>query len=241
MPCPAQCATFLSIPLFALCFSVVCHADVLGQDEGKLKLIRGAEHTELTAQISRGHSLIYTATHLALPTAPGFNTLIFGLNLRSSGFYYHQDAELPGLGAKNAPLVPWQPVVTTVLYGDPARDSGKEVLLFRPALNWEASHGAFTAARALRTPHGTAHIQRAGLQRSAKHGVFHAPGTPPRESWRVALTGRVAKPNANELVESWDARGEYSETFGPDGQWQLPVVLEVAEQEAEAALGGMCL
>ena len=84
---------------------------VLGQDEGKLKLIRGAPHTELTAMLSCGHSLVYAATHLALPEAPGFNTLIFGLNLRSSGFYYHQDAEVPGLRAKNAPLVPYQPVV----------------------------------------------------------------------------------------------------------------------------------
>ena len=214
---------------------------VLGQDEGKLKLIRGAEHTPLTRMISVGHSLIYTATHLTLPTAPGFNTLIFGLNLRSSGFYYHQDAEVPGLAAKNAPLVPQQPVVTTVIYDDPQSDSGKEVLLFRPALNWEPRDGPFTAARALYTPHGTAHIQRAGLQRSSKHGVFHAPGTPPRESWRVALTGRVAKPDAAELVEHWVAKGAYSETFGPAGEWQLPTVLEVAEQQAEAALDGMKL
>lgn len=75
---------------------------MLGQEEGKLKLIRGTEHTPLTRTISIGHSLIYTATHLVLPTAPGFNTLIFGLNLRSSGFYYHQDAELPGCSVKDA-------------------------------------------------------------------------------------------------------------------------------------------
>ena len=62
------------------------HTDVLGQDEGKLKLIRGAAHTPLTATIARGHSLIYTCVHLTHPAAPGFSTLIFGLNLRSSGF-----------------------------------------------------------------------------------------------------------------------------------------------------------
>ena len=134
---------------------------VLGQDEGKLKLIRGAAHSELTQTVCRGHSLLYTAIHLAPPVAPGFNTLIFGLNLRSAGFYYHQDsdvrwavgrghdprtrtplaaavprcspaADVPencsrirplslllqvaGLAAKNAPLKPSQPVVTTVLY-----------------------------------------------------------------------------------------------------------------------------
>ena len=74
--------------------------DVLGQDEGKLKLIHGAEHTPLTATVCVGHNLIYTAVHLCHPQPPGFNTLIFGLNVRSSGFYYHQDAEIPGLSAK---------------------------------------------------------------------------------------------------------------------------------------------
>ncbi len=112
---------------------------VLGQDEGKLKLINGAPHTELTQLVCQGHSLVYTLTHLALPIAPGFNTLIFGLNLRSAGFYYHQDADVAGLSAKNAPLKPSQPVVTTVLYEKPGADSAKEVVLWRPTLNWDTS------------------------------------------------------------------------------------------------------
>ena len=44
---------------------------VLGQDEEKLRLIRGAPHTHLTSTIERGHSLIYTAIHLAHPPPPG--------------------------------------------------------------------------------------------------------------------------------------------------------------------------
>ena len=47
------------------------------------QLIRGAAHTALTTLVGTAHSLIYTAVHLQHPPAPGFNTLIFGLNLRS--------------------------------------------------------------------------------------------------------------------------------------------------------------
>ena len=147
---------------------------------------------------------------------------VLGLNLRASGFYYHQDSEIAGLHAKNAPLVPYQPVVTTCVYARPAVDGGKECVLWRPLLNWDVAGGAFSAARALPTPHGTVHIQRAGLQRQTKHGVFHAPGTPARESWRVALTARVTKPDATALVDEWEKRKAYSETFGPEGKWTLP-------------------
>ena len=202
---------------------------VLGQDEDKLKLIHGAEHTELTSMVARAHSLIYTVTHLRHPPAPGFNTLIFGLNLRSAGFYYHSDAEVPGLPAKNAPLVPNQPVVTTVLYAAPDEDGGKELVLWRPSLNFDVA-GPFSAARALQTPHGCAHIQRAGLQRQTKHGVFHAPGTAARESWRVALTARVTKANAAALTEACATRKAYSEHFGPEGEWTLPRVLSTPGQ-----------
>lgn len=81
------------------------------------------------------HSLVYAAVHLALPAAPGFNTLIFGCNLRGAGFHYHQDA-VPSLKAKNAPLIPRQPVVTTVFYEQPQVDSGKELVLWKPILNF---------------------------------------------------------------------------------------------------------
>ncbi len=73
---------------------------VLGQNEGKLKLINGAPHTPLTEKVSRGHNAVYELVHMTKPPEPGFNTLIFGLNLRGSGFHYHQDA-IASLKAKN--------------------------------------------------------------------------------------------------------------------------------------------
>ena len=144
-------------------------------------------------------------------------------------FYYHADAELPGLPSKNAPLVPYQPVVTTVFY-DAGADSGKELVMWRPSLNFDVT-GPFSAARALQTPHGCAHVQRAGLQRQTKHGVFHVPGKPMRESWRVALTARVTKMDATALTNELAERGAYSERFGPDGAWTLPQELLVAGEE----------
>jgi hypothetical protein len=196
---------------------------VLGQDEGKLHLIHGAPHTPLTELVSRGHTLIYLACHLHLPPAPGFNTLIFGLNNRAAGFAFHHDAEIPGLKAKNAPLVPYQPVVTTIVYERPGVDSSKEMVVWKPSQNWDWDPNPLSgSARAIVTPHGCAHIQRAGLQRATKHGVFHNPFTPAREGWRVALTARVAKVDAAELLDEHIVTGAYVEQLGPDGQWRLP-------------------
>ena len=81
---------------------------VLGQQEGKLTLIKGTQHTPLTDRVCRGHNVVYELVHMAKPPAPGFNTLIFGLNLRRSGFHYHQDT-IASLKPKNAPLVGKQP------------------------------------------------------------------------------------------------------------------------------------
>ena len=59
----------------------------------------------------------------------------------------------------------------------------------------------------LPTPHGTAHLQRAGLQRQTKHGVFHAPSAAKRdrqaayeEAARLALVVDPAASGA-QLVE----------------------------------------
>jgi len=193
---------------------------VLGQDEGKLKLVRPAEHTALSRQLSRGHSMIYTATHLAHPAAPGFNTLIMSLNVRSSGFYYHQD-DMRDVEAKCAPLVRKQPVVTTVFYEKP-EDEGKESVLWRPIDNWQPRGDTFSAARCLVTTQGVAHVQRAGLQAKAKHGVMHTPGTSGRSGYRVALTGRITHTDAAQRVEEHVGKGHYSCTLGPDGSWHLP-------------------
>ena len=77
---------------------------VLGQKQDDLHLILGAQHNELTSRICCGHNLVYTAVNLEYPVSPGFNTLIFGLNLLGSGFHYHQDS-MGELAGKNAPML----------------------------------------------------------------------------------------------------------------------------------------
>ena len=204
-------------------------AYVLGQaavaegQRAKLKLIHGAPHTALTQMVCRAHSLIYTLIHLKPPVAP-INTLIFGLNLRSAGFYYHQDSDVGCLPAKQAPLLPRQPVVTTVLY-ERAEDANKEVVLWQPVLNWEHdTRTVFKAARGLLTDHGTVHVQRAGLQVGARHGVFHAASKLKREGWRVALSARITHPAdvTAARLEPFRVKGAYTAEWGPDGDYTLP-------------------
>lgn len=77
---------------------------MLGQQEGKLKLVKGAPHTPLTQKVCRGHNVVYELVHFTKPPEPGFNTLIFGLNLRGSGFHYHQDT-IGELKAKNGKIM----------------------------------------------------------------------------------------------------------------------------------------
>jgi|Transcript_15416 hypothetical protein len=116
------------------------------------------------------HSLVSAAVHLAFPAAPGSNTLIFGCNLRGTGFHCHQDA-VPSLKAKNAPLIRRQPVVTTVFYEQPQVGSGKEVVLWKPILNFSPvqskSSGTreYLGARVLPTLHGIVNAQRAEFNR----------------------------------------------------------------------------
>ena len=135
-----------------------------------------------------------------------------------------QDSDVIGLLAKNAPLTPYQPVVTTVLYEKPSADSAKEVVLWKPALNWDHDTPTFfRAARGIETCHGMAHIQRAGLQLGTKHGVFHSSAEEHgvRTGWRVALSARITRPDAVERVEGHRAAGKYSQELGPDGDWSL--------------------
>lgn len=200
---------------------------VLGQHDEKLKLIHGAPHTELTKRMCLAHNLVYTAIHLVPPVAPGFNTLIFGCNLRGAGFHYHQDA-IGELKAKNGPLVSRQPVVTTVFYERPEQDQEKEVVLWKPCLNFSTSFsssggdGCYDAARAVSTTHGMVHVQQAGLQKRAVHGIFHAPKhTEERRGYRVAITARITKPNAAEIVQEFVRKSAYCAEFGPEGDLQL--------------------
>lgn len=90
-------------------------------------------------------------------------------------------------------------------------------------MNWDCdSRTYFSAARGLLTTHGTAHVQRAGMQRGTKHGVFHSPGEPAREGWRVALSARITRPDGEERVAGFKAKGAYTMELGPEGDWSLP-------------------
>lgn len=196
---------------------------VLGQESEKLVLVRGAPHTPLTRKLCLAHTLVYTLVHLEEPAEPGFNTLIFGCNLRGAGFHYHQDA-VSELKAKSSLLLPRQPVVTTILYEKPQQDSGKEVVLWKPMLNWRGSSDLYCAARALQTTHGMMHIQRSGLQSKAQHGVFHSPGNcDQRRGFRVAVTARIAKDDATQRVAAFAAKECYGEEIGPVGDTTMPM------------------
>lgn len=207
---------------------------VLGQKREKLELLRGAPHTAFTKKITMAHNVVYMLIHLAPPAEPGFNTIVFGCNLRGPGFHYHSDA-IPGFAAKNAPLLPRQPVVTTVFYESPTQDSGKEVVLWRPTHNFSAivptvtegkegftrADDSYHAARALVTTHGMVHVQRAGLQDASVHGIFHTPGeTAPRHGYRVAVTARITKADREDCLQPHLA--SYMATLGPLGDTTLP-------------------
>ena len=217
---------------------------VLGQKKDDLRLICGSPHSELSSKICRAHNLIYTAIHLTLPDFPGYNSAIFSLSLSGSGFHYHQDA-IGELYGKNVPLLPKQSVVTTVFYEKPEQDSGKETVFWKPMLNFRPRAAAATAAtaarrqveakdqqlylaaRALPTVHGLVHVQRAGLQKVAQHGIFHTPteegeqGHGPRVGYRVAITARITHPDATDRLRPF--LEQYKGVDGPYGNMTLPV------------------
>lgn len=54
-----------------------------------------------------------------------------------------------------APLVGKQPVVTTVYYEKPDEDNGKELVLWKPMLNFKPREDSlYMAARGVQTTHG---------------------------------------------------------------------------------------
>ena len=59
----------------------------------------------------------------------------------------------------------------------------------------------YLGTHALRTTHGMCHVQSAGLQQYAKHGVFHTLGSDPRIGGRLALTSRVCFPDSCDRVK----------------------------------------
>jgi len=205
---------------------------VLGQQEGKLKLIKGSPHIPLTEKICHGHNLVYQMVHFEEPPAPGFNTIIFGLNLRRSGFHYHQDT-IASLKPKNEPMIRNQPVVTTVYYQKPSVDDGKELVLWKPLLNFKPKGDSlYLAARGIRTTHGMIHVQRAGLQGHAQHGIFHTPlfsknegedddeyivSSDPRRGYRVAITARITHPDSEKRLDPFIKNSHYQKIIGPNG------------------------
>lgn len=203
---------------------------ILGQQEGKLKLIKGNPHVALTEKLCRGHNIVYTLLHAEKPAEPGFNTLIFGLNLQRSGFHYHQDA-IGSLKAKNAPLLPRQPVVTTVYYQKPQLDEGKEIVLWKPLMNFRPKEDSlYAAARGVVTSHGMVHVQKAGLQRKALHGIFRTPFSTlcgnryelePRMGYRVAITARITYDYPENRLEPFLKENHYKAIIGPGGNKTL--------------------
>lgn len=202
---------------------------VLGQQEGKLKLIKGNPHVDLTEKLCRGHNIVYTLIHSEPPAGSGFNTLIFGLNLRRSGFHYHQDA-IGSLKAKNAPLLPRQPVVTTVYYQKPQLDDGKEMVLWKPLMNFKPKDDSlYMAARGIVTSHGMVHVQKAGLQSKVEHGIFRTPcnssdeamDIDPRMGYRVAVTARITYDDSENRLEPFLKGDHYNVIIGPEGNKTL--------------------
>ncbi len=131
-----------------------------------------------------------------------------------------------------AALVSKQPVVTTVYYEKPEEDSGKELVLWKPIMNFKPKNAdsLYMAARAVQKPHGMVHVQRAGLQKDALHGIFHTPifvnDKPPptsreRVGYRVAITARINATNADELLMPFLEKGAYRRVYGPDGDKTL--------------------
>jgi hypothetical protein len=105
-------------------------------------------------------------------------------------------------------------------------DTGKELVLWKPMLNFSPinhdanSNGEYLAARAVTTEHGMIHVQRAGLQKSAVHGIFHATGASERQGYRVAITARITKPDAEASVRPFEK--QYCLELGPLGDVMLP-------------------
>jgi hypothetical protein len=131
----------------------------------------------------------------------------------------------------NSHMHPLQPVVTTVFYQKPDVDSGKELVLWKPLLNFKPKGDSlYLAARGIQTTHGMIHVQRAGLQGHAQHGIFHTPlfskdedddepivSADPRKGYRVAITARITYPDSEKRLDPFIKNSHYQKLLGPDG------------------------
>mmetsp|Transcript_10791 Transcript_10791/g.25757 ORF Transcript_10791/g.25757 Transcript_10791/m.25757 type:complete len:126 (-) Transcript_10791:1620-1997(-) len=82
----------------------------------------------------------------------------------------------------------------------------------------------YLAARALVTTHGMMHVQRAGLQKHAQHGIFHTPQSAVRTGYRTAITARITHRGtaAAESLQPFLEQGVYKGVLGPGGNLTLP-------------------
>ena len=101
-------------------------------------------------------------------------------------------------------------------------------MLWKPLFNFKPSVDTlYAAARGLQTTHGMVHVQRAGLQSHAQHGVFHTPvfenegSEPERKGYRVAITARITHSNSDKLLKPYLENDHYSVVLGPDGNKTL--------------------
>ena len=195
---------------------------ILGQKDDELVVAHCQPHCQITQSLCRGKNIIHAVMHLKHVQTPGFNTIVFGLAWRGSGFSYHRD-QIRELQAKDVPLCENQAVSTTVLYEKPQLDSGKETVCWLPLKGWKyygASYdNPYLAKYQLQTFHGTEHVQSSGLQNTSKHGVVHTLGTGVRQGARIAVTARICYLNATERVNAAIDKGYYSYLIG--GQNEL--------------------
>jgi len=75
------------------------------------------------------------------------------------------------------------------------------------------------------------HVQRAGLQSHAQHGIFHTPifkegsrskpVADARKGYRVAITARITFPDSEKYIQPYLDGGHYCKQLGPHGNKTL--------------------
>jgi len=201
---------------------VACYGAPMVIGDASVRLLRARPHEELTRRLCTALAVVYAVVHLAPAAAPGFNALIFSARVRGSGFWWHSD-QVAGQETQTT-LAPRQPVATLVLYEQPDADGRKDVVRWRPTANFDDLAPSLGCARTLRTADGMVHLQREGLQRFAKHAVLHAPGAAPRVGARVAVTARVARPDAWAAADAPAVQNlPEDRVVGPGGTCALPL------------------
>ena len=116
-------------------------------------------------------------------------------------------------------------------YEKPEMDNGKELVLWKPMMNFKPRDDSlYAAARGVQTFHGMVHVQKAGLQSKAQHGIFHAPvfvegesqpRVEDRQGYRVAITARITFEDSESRIQPYVENDHYSFALGPNGNKTL--------------------